>query len=86
MKNCRSDQRRRRNALADAGLLDISPHDFHEKVVEAKRFVIDRLSELVKGEDHPEERYSLAYSLGALKNVEENLQPEMPSRKPRRDP
>ena len=60
-------------SLREAGLVEISPEEFPDRIRDAKRVVIGRLSELLEIKNRVEERQSLAHSLGALKNLETTL-------------
>ena len=60
-------------SLADAGLVEIEPEEFPERIREVKKAVMVRLSELLEGETNWRERESAAYSLGTLKKLESKL-------------
>jgi len=59
--------------LSEAGLVDITPDDFPERIKAAKDAVIDRLRELLELTTNIQERQSVAYSLGTLKKLETTL-------------
>jgi len=56
--------------LSEAGLIDISPDDFPERIKEAKSVLMGRLSELLEVTTDVQERESAAYSLATLKKLE----------------
>ena len=56
--------------LSEAGLIDISPDDFPERIKEAKNVLMGRLSELLQVSTDIQERESAAYSLATLKKLE----------------
>jgi hypothetical protein len=56
--------------LSEAGLIDISPDDFPERIKEAKNVLMGRLSELLEVTTDVQERESAAYSLATLKRLE----------------
>ena len=60
--------------LSEAGLVDIPTDGFSDRVKEAKKAVMDRLSELLEAPTDIEERDSAAYSLATLKKLENALQ------------
>lgn len=57
-------------SLADAGLIEISPDQFPERIKEAKRVAIGRLGELLELKSGIEEQQCVAHSLGTLKRLE----------------
>jgi hypothetical protein len=59
--------------LSEAGLVDIRPDDFPERIKEAKGLVLRRLSELLQVKSDTEECQSTAYSLGTLTRLETTL-------------
>ena len=59
--------------LSEAGLIDITPDEFPERVKEAKDLVMGRLSELLERTTDIRERESAAYSLATLKRLEITL-------------
>jgi hypothetical protein len=59
--------------LSEAGLIDISPDKFPERIKEAKDVVMGRLGELLEVTNHLEERESTAHSLATLKKLEATL-------------
>ena len=60
--------------LSEAGLVDITPDDFPERIKEAKDAVMGRLGELLERTNEIEERESAAYSLATLKKLETTLE------------
>lgn len=56
--------------LSEAGLIDIPPDKFAERIKEAKGAVMGRLSELLELTSNIQERESAAYSLATLKKLE----------------
>lgn len=59
--------------LSEAGLIDIPPDEFPERIREAKGVVMGRLSELLEVANHLQERESAAHSLATLKKLEKTL-------------
>lgn len=59
--------------LSEAGLVNITPDDFAERVKEAKHVVMARLGELLEMPTDIQERESAAYSLATLKRLETRL-------------
>jgi hypothetical protein len=59
--------------LSEAGLVDIGPDDFPERIKEAKDVVLRRLTELLEMTSDIEECQSTAYSLGTLTRLETTL-------------
>ena len=74
--------------LSEAGLIDIPPDEFAERIKEAKHVVMGRLSELLELTTDIQERQSAAYALGTLKKLETTLGVDtcQPSPGDRRDP
>ena len=68
-----SEKKRVWSLLSEAGLIDIPAEQFPERVKEATRAVIGRLSELMEQATPVEERDSAAYSLATLKKLETSL-------------
>ena len=68
-----SEKKRVWQLLVDAGLIDIPPEQFPDRVKEAKHVVIGRLSELLNVPNDIQERESAAYSLATLKKLENTL-------------
>ena len=66
-------------SLSEAGLVEISLEEFPDRIREAKRTVIGRLTELLDAQNRLEERQSLAHSLGALKNLETTVREDISS-------
>ena len=71
--NDESEKERVWRVLSEAGLIDISPDEFAERIKEAKHVVIERLSELLELTTDIQERESAAYSLATLKKLERTL-------------
>jgi hypothetical protein len=65
-----SEKERAWRMLSQAGLIDIPPDEFAERIKEAKRVVMGRLSELLERTTDIQERESAAYSLATLKKLE----------------
>jgi len=65
-----SEKERVWRVLSEAGLIDIPPDEFAERIKEAKHVVMGRLSELLEATTDIQERESAAYSLGTLKKLE----------------
>jgi DNA-binding ferritin-like protein len=59
--------------LSEAGLIDIPPNEFAERIKEAKHVVIGRLSELLEHATDIQERESAAHSLATLKQLERTV-------------
>jgi hypothetical protein len=59
--------------LSEAGLIDIPPDEFAERIKEAKQVVMGRLSELLELTTDIQERESAAYSLATLKKLERTV-------------
>jgi hypothetical protein len=59
--------------LSEAGLIDIQPDEFAERIKEAKHVVMERLSELLELPTDIQERESAAYSLATLKKLERTV-------------
>jgi DNA-binding ferritin-like protein len=59
--------------LSEAGLIDIHPDEFAERIKEAKHVVMERLSELLKLPTDIQERESTAFSLATLKKLERTV-------------
>lgn len=75
-----SEKERVWRVLSEAGLIDIPPDKFAERIKEAKNVVMGRLSELLELTTDVQERDSAAYSLATLKKLERTV-----SRSGRRD-
>lgn len=56
--------------LSEAGLVEIRPDEFAERIREVKRIVVVRLRELLDFDTGSKERESAASSLGTLKGLE----------------
>jgi hypothetical protein len=65
-----SEQERIWKLLSEAGLIEIPPDEFPERIREAKDVVMGRLSELLEVSNDIRERESAAYSLATLKKLE----------------
>jgi hypothetical protein len=59
--------------LSEAGLIDIPPDEFAERIKDAKHAVMERLSELLELTTDIQERESAAYSLATLKKLERTV-------------
>jgi len=59
--------------LSDAGLIDIPPAEFAQRIKEAKHVVMGRLSELLEHTTDIREREAAAYSLATLKELERTV-------------
>jgi hypothetical protein len=60
--------------LSEAGLVEIGPEEFVERIREVKKAVSVRLRELMEFDSGVQERDSAAHSLGTLKKLESKLQ------------
>ena len=56
--------------LSEAGLVEIPPDEFVERIRDVKRIVLVRLRELLDYDTNIKERESAAYSLGTLTRLE----------------
>lgn len=72
------DQQQAWKTLSKAGLVEIALDEFPERIKEVKHVVMTRLSELLEFKNRIQERNSVAYSLGTLKNLEATLQTDVP--------
>ena len=68
-----SEKERVWRVLSEAGLLDIPPDEFAQRIKEAKRVVMGRLGELLEGTTDVQERESAAVSLATLKKLERTV-------------
>ncbi|HET7892258.1 MAG TPA: hypothetical protein VFL34_12060 [Candidatus Sulfotelmatobacter sp.] len=68
-----SEKERTWKALSEAGLIDIAPDEFAERIKEAKQVVMGRLSELLEHATDIQEREAAAYSLATLKEIERTV-------------
>ena len=68
-----SEKERVWRVLSEAGLIDIPPDEFAERIKEAKRVVMGRLSELLAATTDIQECESAAYSLATLKELERTV-------------
>jgi len=68
-----SEKERVWRVLSDAGLIDIPPDEFAERIKEAKHVVMGRLSELLELTTNIQERESAAFSLATLKKLERTV-------------
>lgn len=59
--------------LSEAGLVDIGPADFPERIKEAKDRVLRRLTKLLETTSDLDECESAAYSLGTLTELQTRL-------------
>jgi hypothetical protein len=68
-----SEKERVWRVLSEAGLIDIPPDEFAERIKEAKHAVMGRLSELLEQTTDIQEREAAAYSLATLKELERTV-------------
>jgi hypothetical protein len=68
-----SEKERVWRVLSEAGLIDIPPEEFAERIKEAKHVVMGRLSELLEETTNTQEREAAAYSLATLKELERTV-------------
>ena len=68
-----SEKERIWRVLSEAGLIDIPPDEFAERIKEAKHVVMGRLSELLEQRNDIQEREAAAYSLATLKQLERTM-------------
>jgi DNA-binding ferritin-like protein len=68
-----SEKERVWRVLSEAGLIDIPPDEFAERIKEAKHVVMGRLSELLELTTEIQERESAAFSLATLKTLERTV-------------
>ena len=68
-----SEKERIWKVLSEAGLIDIPPDEFAQRIKDAKHAVMGRLSELLELTTDTQERESAAYSLATLKKLERTL-------------
>lgn len=66
--------------LSEAGMVDIGPDEFPERIKEAKDAVLKRLTELLEATPGLDECQSAAYSLGTLAQIETRLGVPLSSR------
>jgi hypothetical protein len=69
----KSEKERVWRVLSDAGLIDIPPDEFAERIKEAKDVVMGRLGELLELTTDIQERESAAISLATLKELERTV-------------
>lgn len=62
-----------RKSLADAGLVEIAPDEFADRIREVKQVAIGHLGELLKSDTGMGEHRSVAHSLGTLRRLEATL-------------
>jgi hypothetical protein len=60
-------------ALADAGLIEIEPAQFPDRIKEVRHVAMGLLGELLELQNRVAERESVAHSLGTLKVLENKL-------------
>jgi hypothetical protein len=65
-----SEKERVWKVLSEAGLIDIPPDEFAERIKQAKLVVMGRLGELLEATTDIQECDSAAYSLATLKKLE----------------
>jgi hypothetical protein len=70
----KSDQQQVWKSLSEAGLVEIPPHDFPQRIKDVKHAVMVRLGELFALKTDYRERESAAQSLGTLKQLETTVQ------------
>jgi DNA-binding ferritin-like protein len=68
-----SEEERVWRVLSEAGLIDIRPDEFAERIKEAKHVVIGRLGELLELTTDTQERESAAISLAMLRKLERTV-------------
>lgn len=68
-----SEKERVWKVLSEAGLIDIPPDEFAERIKEAKHVVIGRLGELLQLTTDVQERESAAISLATLGKLERTV-------------
>ena len=68
-----SEKQRLWSSLVEAGLLDIPPNQFAQRIKDAKHAVMGRLGELLERRNNIRERESAAYSLATLRKLETTL-------------
>jgi hypothetical protein len=68
-----SEKERVWRVLSEAGLIDIPPDEFAERIKEAKHVVMGRLSVLLEMTTEIQERESAAFSLATLKTLERTV-------------
>lgn len=68
-----SEKERVWRVLSEAGLIDIPPGEFAERIKEAKHVVMGRLSKLLELTTDIQERESAAFSLATLKKLERTV-------------
>jgi len=68
-----SEKERVWKVLSEAGLIDIPPDEFAQRIKDAKHAVMGRLSELLELTTDIQERESAAYSLATLKKLERTV-------------
>ena len=62
-----------RKSLAEAGLVEIAPDEFPDRIREVKQVAIGHLGELLKKDTSVGEHRSVAHSLGTLRRLEATL-------------
>ena len=73
-----------RKSLADAGLVEIAPDEFADRIREVKQVAIGHLGELLKSDTGAVEHRSVAHSLGTLRTLEATLRADADLQKSRR--
>ncbi len=68
-----SEKERVWRVLSEAGLIDIPPDEFAERIKDATHVVMGRLGELLELTSDIQERESAAYSLATLKKLERSV-------------
>jgi len=64
---------RSRKSLAEAGLVEIAPDEFPDRIREVKKVAIGHLDDLLKSDTGVGEHRSVAHSLGTLRTLEATL-------------
>jgi hypothetical protein len=73
--------KRVRKSLAEAGLVEIAPNEFPDRIREVKQVAIGHLGELLKSETGAGEHRSVAHSLGTLRRLEATLRADADQQK-----
>jgi hypothetical protein len=73
--------KRVRKSLAEAGLVEIAPNEFPDRIREVKQVAIGHLGELLKANTGVGEHRSVAHSLGTLHRLEATLRADADQQK-----
>ena len=73
--------KRVRKSLAEAGLVEIAPDEFPDRIREVKQVAIGHLGELLKTDTGVGEHRSVAHSLGTLHRLEATLRADADQQK-----